>query len=281
MNQQLPFSSSGHRLAWIAFCMACSSRAAAAIWTPMRKLSAARSWQTWRSGLIFGGRALRVAGARYAAPRPDQRTAVERLHLWDTSMQLALEAPLTGHGPGQWAVEYPRVAALQAEQQFRRFRLLEGPESFVTVRAFRQPVHAHQDLLEIGAELGLPAAAALLGVLLCSLGGLLSRSARRARAAAGVLAALLLMQASFPLSEPASACAIGALIALAAPSLRPKVVRAVAARGLSSRALHLGLALACATLAGVGALRLGAEFELASALHAVAASRDSCHRCVR
>ena len=119
---------------------------------------------------------------------------------------------------------------------------------------------------EVGAELGLPAAAALLGVLLCSLGGLRSRSTRRARAAAGVLAALILMQASFPLSEPASACAIGALIALAAPGLRSSAARPAAARLLSSRALHLGLALACSALAGVGALRLGAEFELASDL---------------
>ena len=94
--------------------------------------------------------------------RPAAAVGGTRVALWRNTAVLAADAPLAGIGAGRFAVEYPRYQAARVETP-----------NFGTVS---QPEHPHNDALEFAAELGLPSAMALAGLLL----GAMLISSRRA-----------------------------------------------------------------------------------------------------
>jgi len=274
----LAYPTAGGRGRWLSFSLMCSYILASGNRLAVVAAVIAIAPLCWHS-IRRGKRARTLLGIAFATgalllfvrtPRLDDRTVVERLHLWGASLEMIAEAPLAGHGPGQWAVEYPRVAASGAEDLVRLDRLHGAPASMVTVRGFRQPAHAHQELLELGAELGLPAALVLLIVLGAGAGGLTLRSRPVQRSGAACLSALVLCSASFPLIEPASALTLGLVLAMSRPTLGPSRRSA-----LCLRPLALAGAGAAAVLAGLSIPRLGAEAHLREAL---AHSTSSNHR---
>jgi len=89
--------------------------------------------------LVFGGIAIGLSPAR-----PLDTTAAGRLHLWRIVAPHALDAPLTGLGPGAVALQFPgwqRSAARQGLRD-RRFAGLTD--------------HVHNDYLEAVVERGVP-----------------------------------------------------------------------------------------------------------------------------
>ena len=139
--------------------------------------------------------------------RPAAAVGGTRVALWRNTAVLAADAPLAGIGAGRFAVEYPRYQAARVETP-----------NFGTVS---QPEHPHNDALEFAAELGLPSAMALAGLLL---GAMLissrravqadsweqaARCAARVAAIGGVLVHGLV---SFPLHSPASALLIAVVV---------------------------------------------------------------------
>jgi O-antigen ligase len=182
-----------------------------------------------------------------------------RLALWRNTLALVGEHPLLGVGAGRFPAVYPLHHEAVAETP-----------GFGTQR---QAEHAHQDLLETAAELGLPAAAAWLALLLTALAlasrsalragtdPLVARCAARAAVVGGVLTHALF---AFPLHDPAAAFLCW-LAAGRAWSERSPVTAARRARALGA-VCALALAAACAWLA---ARELRAQAALREALQAV------------
>ena len=263
---------SGNRLALLAGGVACA-------------LLAARDVRS-RRALAWGAGAALVLLSAFAlrAPASGSTTVLERLHLWDASLELVAEAPLAGQGPGQWAVHYPRAAADEAEVLARRSRYSEGPSGFITVRGFRQPAHAHQDYLELAVELGV--LAALLFTLALGAGAWsgLRGPMTRARAGAGCAAFGVLALGVFPLAEPVSAASLGVLLAL---SLPPPAAARTGSRAAAAapRLAAVGLSTAAVLLTAHSIRGLGAELHYQAAFahearleHAAAAERCAVAR---
>jgi O-antigen ligase len=145
-------------------------------------------------------------GARVLREAIDPRSPVARtrIGLWRRTLQMYRAHPLSGIGPGNFAVVFPRYAEPGATD--------DGVLSPTQV-----PRRAHDDLLERLAETGPLGLGALLAVYLIA-GGLATAGARRARregraadsgvaaASAGSLAAVAASGLTgFPLAMPATA----------------------------------------------------------------------------
>lgn len=118
-------------------------------------------------GLVIGVAAVAVLvgarlqpGAEPSESSPDAGTTVAvvapstidvRFALWEGTLDLIADAPFAGHGPGQFRTEYPRFRTqqeIEATSFGRRFATFaENP---------------HNELLELGAEGGIPAALLVL-----------------------------------------------------------------------------------------------------------------------
>jgi O-antigen ligase len=146
---------------------------------------------------------------------PRSPVARTRIGLWRRTLQMYREHPLSGIGPGNFAVAFPRYAEPGATE--------DGVLSPTEV-----PRRAHDDLLERLAETGPLGLGALLAVYLVA-GGLAIAGARRARqegrtADAGVAAAGAASLAAvagsgltgFPLAMPATAFLFGVALGLLA-----------------------------------------------------------------
>jgi O-antigen ligase len=228
---------------------------------------------------------------------PQSPVARTRLGLWRRTLALYAERPLTGIGPGNFPVHFPRKAEPGA-----------AADGVLTPRSV--PRHAHQDLLERLAETGPLGLGALVAVFAVA-GAVAAGRCRRARAAIGVgvaragagtgrgsgaadesdgdaqaelapaaagsLAALLgAGLTGFPLEMPATALLCGvALGVLAAPSPGVEPARAArsparvlgAVRGSAAAWLALALVVAATTLS---ARRLAASYQLGRAEAALA-----------
>lgn len=140
---------------------------------------------------------------------PTPSTLAVRTHLWRACVRMIADAPLAGHGTGQFRYEYPRYRS-EAEIELSSFG-----RRFPTFAA-----SAHNDPLELAVEAGLPAALALIAFAWVAL------RSRRARADLAELAPLVAFAAlalvRSPLGNaPVAAAAfawLGALAARAAPS---------------------------------------------------------------
>lgn len=112
----------------------------------------------------------------------------QRLEIFRGSLRLIAASPLRGHGPGSFPVVFPSVQSAELDQQLG-----------VTLSVN----HAHNDFLELAADLGIPAIGAVFAVgLLCLRGA--PRSFPAAGLAFGLAAGLLAMQANFLIFLPTS-----------------------------------------------------------------------------
>jgi O-antigen ligase len=146
---------------------------------------------------------------------PRSPVARTRIGLWRRTLQMYREHPLSGVGPGNFAVAFPRYAE-------------PGATEDAVLSPTEVPRRAHDDLLERLAETGPLGLGALLAVYLVA-GGLAIAAARRARqegrsadssvAAAGA-ASLAAVAGSgltgFPLAMPATAFLFGVALGLLA-----------------------------------------------------------------
>lgn len=205
------------RGAWIAAGVAWG---VVALWVIWRRRARGERWIVAGVGVPLAVAALIAVGATFA-PIVGREPLPSTIQTWRMSTQLLTgtgavraalarntlamigESPLLGVGPGRWPVVYPLF------QQRVVIDPLFGPE--------KQPEHTENDLLEYAAELGLPWALLLLGLIV----GGLWRTARDRDdpLAAGRLAALaavaLLSLVSFPLHSPTSAAFAFALVGIA------------------------------------------------------------------
>ena len=226
-----------------------------------------------RPGLALAGAAALalVLAAAAALPGLGSTTVVERLHLSRATLTLVADAPLLGHGPGQWAVHHPAAAAGDPDLVHRdRFApLLAGaPEvGGITLTGSRLPAHAHQDPLELLAELG-PLGLLLLAVALGrGLMGLAAADPVRRGGAAGLAVLVLVSLAHFPLAQPEVLALAGLLLALAEdPTRAPRRDRSEPTPRLAPRLA----APALLALAILPALELGASTALTAAREASA-----------
>jgi O-antigen ligase len=208
---------------------------------------------------------------------PNSPVARTRLGLWRRTLALYREHPLSGIGPGNFAVVFPRFAEPGATE--------DGVLSPTAV-----PRRAHDDLLERLAETGPLGLAALLAVyaVAAALAIARARRARRGRradgasapaAAAGSLAAIAASGLTgFPLAMPATAFLFGVALGLLAADEAPDGHASddngpAPPRGARAR---LGCAAIAAVLAVAGAgwwsaRRIAASYHLA---RAEAALRD-------
>lgn len=203
-----------------------------------------------------------VAGTIGTLGRPTEGSGGVRLALWRNTLAMLEDQPWLGVGPGRFAVEYPRYQAARSETP-----------GFGTER---QPESSENDPLEFAAELGLPATAALLVLLLggvvrsfrqCSRADLTldgARSAARAAALGGVLVHSLF---SFPLHSPATASLVWVLVGRAWSG------HSAGTGGVVVRRAVLWLSLAAVPLAAwVGLREVRAQEALGRALRASAAA---------
>jgi len=80
-----------------------------------------------------------------------ERSADDRTDLWDKSIKLIKESPVRGHGSNSWKVHHLRFGSHNISRSYNgRF----------------QYNHAHNTILETGAELGLPGILALLSLFI-------------------------------------------------------------------------------------------------------------------
>jgi O-antigen ligase len=133
-----------------------------------------------------------LAGRLSSFAAPLAGTGAIRAALWRNSWSMIEDEPIVGHGAGRFPVAYPLY------QQARVRTPLFGTE--------RQPEHAENDWLEFAAELGLPAALALVIVFAGALVRLARRSSARSAAQMAALAGLLVHAlVSFPLHHSPTA----------------------------------------------------------------------------
>jgi len=188
------------------------------------------------AGVALPGGA-RDVDARLARTLDDTASWSVRVGLWRDTLALAREAPFLGVGLGAWGDAFPR---------FDR-RSYDGTA----------PVAAHNDYLELLAELGavglVLALAALVAAIRCLRSSLARRSATGRPLAAATLAGLAAVAVhalvEFDLQIPAIAAACALLLALA---LRPTLPRAPAgtrARGAAAAGALCGLAGLALTIA--------------------------------
>lgn len=184
-----------------------------------------------------------------------------RRGVWRASSALLAEAPVCGHGLGSFRSEVLRV---------------RDPEEARLSRG-REPFMAHNDLLQAGAEGGLPAALALLA-LGAGLLVLAARTWRRRDALAAAALAVLGAQGAASLAEqvlPDPAHVLLAGVALAT-LLRTAAPAAVGTAGTGPaahtglRALVLLLAVGTAALGALRCRDLLADLHLARFRHAIA-----------
>ncbi|MHC5210255.1 MAG: O-antigen ligase family protein [Planctomycetota bacterium] len=136
--------------------------------------------------------------------------AAFRTEIWGKTIPMIRSAPLTGVGAGNWVVEFPRY------------------EHYPELKP-----HAHNDMLQVLAELGLPGLLLCLGMLAATLLSLLRvlgshGGKHHARLAAGLLGVLIVLAVSgvfeVPLALGSTAGVVAVLIGLAgtldAPNLR-------------------------------------------------------------
>jgi O-antigen ligase len=179
-----------------------------------------------------------------------------RLGLWRRTLALVREHPLTGVGPGNWPVQFPRLAEPGATR--------DG-----VLSATLAPRQAHDDLLERTAETGLLGLGALLvlgaGVAATVRQWLAAGERRVPAAAAGALVALIAAGLTgFPLEMPATLALGGLALGLLAPAPDR---RALAAR---ARLPLLVLAVALVAVAAVRAEgRLRRSYRLGQAARAL------------
>lgn len=134
-----------------------------------------------------------------------QDASTARVAAWAAAQQLIEQKPWLGHGPGSYA-DQSQAARQQAELRHRA-RLLPP----ITANAF---VQAHQEYLQLAAEIGVPALLACLLALAVLLHGLWWRAQRDdAHAEPLVLLAVLLAGAIaalawFPLQIPLTAAVL-------------------------------------------------------------------------
>ena len=206
---------------------------------------------------------------------PNSPVARTRLGLWRRTLALYREHPLSGIGPGNFAVVFPRFAEPGATEDGVLF-----PTAV--------PRRAHDDLLERLAETGPFGLAALLAVYAVAASLAIGR-ARRARrggraneasapaAAGGSLAAIAASGLTgFPLAMPATAFLFGVALGLLADDARDGDVpdrqasegdRRAPSRGARARVGGAAIA-AMLVVAGAGwwsARRLAASYHLARA----------------
>ncbi len=190
--------------------------------------------------------------------------------IWRKTIEMAVAHPLEGVGPGNFPVEFPRH-----ERQ-----LLAKP-------------HAHNDLLQVLGELGVPGAALFVATLIAAAAGLARRRAaaadRAARChAAGWLAALVvfvvagLFEVPFMLASTGMLFAMlvgvsGAGVAAAAPA---RVPARVPARARAALALIVALPLAGLSLARLSSGLYAAQAEAALRAGDLPALEQACGRLV-
>ncbi len=190
-------------------------------------------------GLLLGvGCSLAAAGSATSGTGPDSlnlpghatRTATleVRLQIALAGLRMVADAPILGHGPGQFAVEYPR---------YRSQREIEL--SSLSRTEMRRVGTAHDDWLETAIEAGVPALVLLVLFVVARGRG---RTDRSGLAPLAVLLALMIIRA--PLGN-----APAALLALLASS---PILGEVELRPLRAWWLRVvGIALLCLGAAGV------------------------------
>ena len=161
-----------------------------------------------------------------------------RAVLMHASASLALQHPLLGVGPGRFRISFPSVQAIGLDPQ-------------APTRPYIYSENAHNDLLQMAAESGIPALLAYL-LLLAWLFRALWKGSQRSALAAGCLGGLLALQvhglANFPfLIAPTQATAWAlAAIGLRACEAQSGGREVLAWTWIQKLGLALGLALALA-----------------------------------
>lgn len=124
-----------------------------------------------------------------------QRATTYRVGAWAAADEMIAARPWTGHGPGTYALQ-AQTYRLAAELRVRE-RLIPPPPS----SAF---VYAHQDWLQLAAEAGLPALAAVLAALALVVGRLvrIARSTEALALVGVIVAGMVAALAWFPLQIP-------------------------------------------------------------------------------
>lgn len=143
---------------------------------------------------------------------PDSPALRTRIGLWRRSLAMFREHPLTGIGPGNWAVFFPRYAEPGATE--------DG-----VLSATLAPRHAHFDLLEHLSETGVVGLASLLALVIGVAATIRKRLAsgeaeRRGpiAVAAGTLVALAGASVTgFPMEMPATLTLAGLALGLISP----------------------------------------------------------------
>lgn len=184
--------------------------------------------------------------ARVAAAARGTATLEVRFAIAEGALRLCAENPVFGHGPGQFAVQYPRVRS-QAEIEVSSHG-----------RAFATEVRtAHDDYLEVLVEGGVPA---LLGVF-AVLWLLWRRCGERTRLVP-LAVLLLLMLVRAPVGN---APAVAAALLLAGTARPTAMLAAATPRWRVALAWLLGLALVAAGLPPIVANTAIAPFQRALA----------------
>jgi O-antigen ligase len=107
-------------------------------------VTAAAGLRSWRLRGAIAAALVVVLAIALLVPALRERVAASagvRLDYWRAGVELVAERPFTGHGLGGFEVHYPRVKSPAAEET----------------------ILAHQETLQAAVDLGLPAAAVLLG----------------------------------------------------------------------------------------------------------------------
>lgn len=190
---------------------------------------ASRAFGVRRTVIVLA--AALVLGAGLAAVWAPLRTRVEekttalargdlndlltgRLDGWRAALHLGREAPWTGVGLGCYGAEFTRA----------RLELMDQGVAFYARHTFSTFGNAHNELLEVFAETGVPGLLAVL-VGLAAVGGLIRRSWADPASSvplAFLAAVLVLAMTNFPLRIAITSWpAVVALAALAAASRRP------------------------------------------------------------
>jgi len=157
------------------------------------------------------GLALVGAGVALGPARGLGETLRGRTYIWGVAMPHLLDHPLTGWGPGSFAVTYP---------EWELQRLEQGVDRDVRTYAAAQR-HAHNDYVERLSDLGVPGLLAW-----CTIAGWVLVASLRSRgpghdqaiaaaAAAGVAALAAVSLVDFPLQRPAERFAWWTLAVLA------------------------------------------------------------------
>ena len=185
------------------------------------------------------------------------KTNIQRIFIWQCTLNMILDYPVTGVGVGNFKIEYPRYRSL-AERE------IAGGRTRIE--------RTHNDYLQIAAETGVFGLAAFLWVIVLSLHN--SRKVLRSRTGSmwkattvaltgGLIAILTNALFNFPLLNPSPSVYFWAIVgslallstsgALNQNRIDPNVIR-MALRNFAARAglVMAGLAILCASLVNQG-----------------------------